>query len=246
VNTVDTSESYDLFAPVYNRHWGHSFSSRVWPLFERLLLPELPPGARILDLCCGTGQLAATLTERGFSVTGLDASAGMLEYARENAPRAEFIQADARLFLLPPVHHAALSTFDSLNHLLDPAELASVFRHVHQALLPEGFFFFDLNMEGKFKAHWHESFAFVADDQACAVRAHYEPDRRIGHYDVTIFRLAETWRRSDFRIDERCYAEDEIRAALTEAGFTRIDSYDAEADLGLHGEAGRSFFLCRR
>lgn len=243
---MNTSESYDLFAPVYNRHWGHSFSSRVWPVLERLLLPDLPSGARILDLCCGTGQLARTLTERGFSVIGLDASTGMLNYARDNAPRAEFIQADARLFLLPPMYHAVISTFDSLNHLLDPAELAAVFRHVHQALLPQGLFLFDLNMEEKFKAHWHGSFAFVADDQACAVRAHYEPARRIGHYDVTIFRLDETWHRSDFRIDERCYTEEEIRAALAEAGFTGIDTYDAEADLGLRGEAGRSLFRCRR
>ncbi len=55
---------------------------------------------RILDIGCGTGRHAIELTRRGYRVTGVDLSAGMLAKARHNAERAavkvDFLQADAR------------------------------------------------------------------------------------------------------------------------------------------------------
>ena len=44
-------------------------------------LARVTPGARALDLCCGTGDLAFALAQRGADVTGLDFSAQMLEVA---------------------------------------------------------------------------------------------------------------------------------------------------------------------
>ena len=76
---------YDPFAWVYNKYWGNEFTPRVFPILEQLVLRELPAGARVLDLCCGTGQLAGTLTALGYRVTGVDGSTEMLRFARENA-----------------------------------------------------------------------------------------------------------------------------------------------------------------
>ena len=61
---------YDPFAWVYNRHWG-TYTFRFCPILEVLVLPELAPHAQVMDLCCGTGQLARWLTDRGYCVTGL-------------------------------------------------------------------------------------------------------------------------------------------------------------------------------
>jgi hypothetical protein len=68
----------------------------------------------------------------------------MLRYARQGVPTADFLQADMRQFRLPPVFQAALCTFDSLSHIVQPAELAEVFRNVQGALQPGGQFAFDL------------------------------------------------------------------------------------------------------
>jgi SAM-dependent methyltransferase len=54
-------------------------------LLEELLAP-LGPGARVLDVGCGTGWLAARLAQRGWRVTGLDPSAAMLERAAARLP----------------------------------------------------------------------------------------------------------------------------------------------------------------
>jgi len=138
---------YDRFAWVYNKHWGNSFTELALRVLEKLVFPYLSAKARILDLCCGTGQLAQALIARGYRVTGLDGSSEMLRFARENAPAGEFIVDDARSFKLPDSYHAVVSTFDSLNHIMTLEELTSVFRNVYAALQEGGFSFFDLNME---------------------------------------------------------------------------------------------------
>src|SRR5262245_42357285 len=129
---------YDRFAWFYNRYWGDEFSRPALSIFNILLFPHLPPGCRVLDLCCGTGQIAAGLVARGYRVTGLDGSEAMLKFARENAPEGEFIRSDARSFALPKIFHGVISAFDSLNHLMKSEELIAVFRNVHEVLVDDG------------------------------------------------------------------------------------------------------------
>ncbi len=62
-----------------------------------------PPGGAILDLGCGTGRHSVPLALRGFRVTGVDISDGMLDIAkrrmRESGVSIEFIRADAVSFM---------------------------------------------------------------------------------------------------------------------------------------------------
>jgi demethylmenaquinone methyltransferase/2-methoxy-6-polyprenyl-1,4-benzoquinol methylase len=50
-------------------------------------LARVPPGAAALDLCCGTGDIAFALAQRGAKVTGLDFSAQMLEVAARRSSK---------------------------------------------------------------------------------------------------------------------------------------------------------------
>lgn len=244
---MTTYSDYDPFARVYNKHWGNSFTQHALPVLEELVLPHLPGKARILDLCCGTGQLAHILTERGYRVTGLDGSEEMLRFARENAPEVEFIHDDARTFRLPPVYHAAISTFDSLNHVMTLEELTSVFRNVHAALREGGLFLFDLNMEGGYRVTWNDNFGIVEDDLVCVVRSSYRPEEHTARFDATIFRRQESWQRSDITLFQKCYSEAEVLSALGTAGFseTRTYTYDLYLNLqNLTADSERAFFLC--
>jgi demethylmenaquinone methyltransferase/2-methoxy-6-polyprenyl-1,4-benzoquinol methylase len=56
-------------------------------------------GDRVLDACCGTGDLAVACAKRGGVVTGLDFSPAMLERARRKLPTATWIEGD--LLALP-------------------------------------------------------------------------------------------------------------------------------------------------
>jgi SAM-dependent methyltransferase len=182
-------------------------------------------------------------------VTGVDISAEMIRHARQNAPSAEFHVADASRFQLPAGFDAAVSTFDSLNHLPTKEALEAVFRNTAGALKPGAPFAFDMLLEEAYRTHWGESFALVREDHALAITGSaYDSRRRVAQCAITMFRLVEgAWRRSDATIRERCYKPAEISLALGRAGFGEISCYDA-GDLGMAGQLGqgRTFFVTTR
>ena len=233
---------YDRLASVYNRHLA-GFGQRVLPMLTRLVLHRLPPCARVLDLCCGTGQLTALLSQQGFRVTGLDSSAGMLEFARRNASAAEFVMADARNFSLPCRFNAAVSVHDSINHFLSTEELVAVLANVRSVLCAGGNFVFDVNMEPLYAARWNGGMCAVLEDEACELRASWDPRARLGRNQAIFFPRGGGSPTAEIAVLERCYGEQEIRSALREAGFAAVASYDAEAELAVAGEFGRRIFV---
>lgn len=242
--------SYDPFAWIYNQHWGDTFLPTILPILENMVLRELPSKARILDLCCGTGQLAQQLKTLGYRVTGIDGSAEMLSYARKNAPDVKFLQADARTFKLPQKYHAVVSVFDSLNHIMTLKGLKSVFSAVYDVLRDDGIFLFDLNTEGGYLYEWNGDFTIVENDHVCLVRNTYNSTRRIATFDATIFRLRdENWYRNDFSLYQKCHAPARVKSALKSVGFNDIEVYGFDWLNGiktLDADARRVFFLCRR
>jgi SAM-dependent methyltransferase len=237
---------YDRFAWFYNKYWGGEYSRPALSIYNILLFPHLPDGCRILDLCCGAGQIAKGLTERGYQVAGVDGSETMLEFARANAPGAEFIRADARDFHLPYKFHAVISAFDSLNHVMELEELKMVFRNVYKAIEDEGLFLFDLNLEDESEM-LGGSLEMIEDDHVCVVRASYNSKEKLKRYDVTMFRLEDAfWRRSDLTLFQRYYTPEVVIAALVECGFSRVRTYDARREFGFAISDGRMFYLARK
>ena len=240
---------YDDFAWMYNRHWGSRFTPGALAVLGELVLQKISADASILDLCCGTGQLAHYLSAEGYSVTGIDGSEEMLKYARENAPGVDFICDDARTFKLPTSFDLVTSFFDSLNHVMTIEELTSVFRNVFYCLLEEGLFVFDMNLEPGFLAKWQGYYGIVEDDHVCLFPQSYDPEERIARFDATIFRLSDFWYRSDVTLLQKCYSVEEIKNALSEVGFSVLDTFDYTLEYGrqdLTTDSGRAFFLCEK
>ena len=239
---------YDPFAWLYTNYWGHEFHVEAMPALEKLVLRHLPRRACVLDVCCGDGRISRELIRRGFRVTGMDGSESMLSYAKKRAPKAELLLLDARAFQLPPRFDAAISTFDSLNHIMNITELSAVFRNVCGALKPGGCFAFDLNREEAYQDLWQRTWSIVADDVVAVAKGSYDSLRQRARCDVTLFRQEDgMWRRSDFRLRQKYYPQEEVTAALERAGFA-VEVYDAASELGMGGETGRgrAFYLARK
>lgn len=247
LEAAERYSNYDPFSWFYERYWCDDVPPAIFTVIERLLLPELAQRSRILDLCCGTGYTVARLEKKGYRVTGLDGSEKMLGFAKRHAPRSRFVLADARSFHLPQAFDAAISVFDSLNHLMALDELEAVMAKVHSALVPGGIFLFDMNMESGFINHWADYFSIVESDDVCVLRGQYDREEKIGRYDITMFRRrGEAWERFDAMITEKCYSMKEIKGALRRAGFKDFSIFDAERDMGLIENIGRKFFLARK
>ena len=244
-----STAAYDAFAWFYDRYWNERFHSRAFPVLERILLKDLAPRARVLDVCCGTGYLARMLAARGYRVTGVDASPGMIRYAARSAPGARFHVADAARFRTRARFDAAVSTFDSLNHILQPEALAAALRNVAAVLVPGGAFVFDMLLEDAYREHWHLDGAIVKDEHVLAIAGDgYDPQTRLATCRLALMRKRNgAWRRSDVTITERFYTPKEVDDRLRAAGFGTIQCYDAR-DLGMDGDigAGRAWFVAEK
>ncbi len=229
---------YDAIAGFYRKHWCGHFHTGLTAMLERVLLARLPEGARVLDLCCGTGAVAGYLVRRGFPVTGVDASEEMLRYARREVPEGEFLVANAEAFRLPPVFHGAICTFDSCSYFLNQEALVSVFRNVHDALRPGGRFAFDLSLEAAYKTEWQQSCSIVEPDEACFVRGSYDEGERLGRTLITTFQRNGAWQRTDVEFLARCHAPEEVLLALRAAGFAESVCHSSEEDEELRQEIG--------
>ncbi|MCZ7535121.1 MAG: ubiquinone/menaquinone biosynthesis methyltransferase [Acidimicrobiia bacterium] len=86
-------EMFDRIAPRYDR-LNRIMTFRMDVRWRRRAVHDLAlaPGARVLDLACGTGDLCRDLAAAGLSPIGFDFSAGMLAAAQTGAP---LVRADA-------------------------------------------------------------------------------------------------------------------------------------------------------
>jgi ubiquinone/menaquinone biosynthesis C-methylase UbiE len=134
----------ELFGDLYLRAWvPYVTSQRTLREVDGIVaLLNLPSGARILDLACGAGRIAVPLAQRGYVMTGLDLSSGLLEHAKEEAAKAgvevRWIHSDMRAIPFQDESDAVINIFTSFGYLETEAEDAEVLRAVHTALKPGG------------------------------------------------------------------------------------------------------------
>ncbi len=106
---------------------------------------RLAEGAQtVLDLGCGTGQLAVALSP-GRAVVGVDPAGPMLEVAR-NKPggdNVEWVEADARDVRLDRSFDLILLTGHAFQVFLTPADRKAVLETIARHLAPQGRFIFD-------------------------------------------------------------------------------------------------------
>ncbi len=104
-------------------------------------LAEIRSGQRVLDLACGTGDLAFGAAGRGGRVVGLDITRRMLEIARLAAgrhaagPEAAWVQGD---MMALPVGTGACDRVTTGYGLRNVPDLAAALREIHRVLAPGG------------------------------------------------------------------------------------------------------------
>ncbi len=100
---------------------------------------ELGAGARVLELGCGAGNIASSLVERGFDVTGIDISPTAIAWATERAiPRTRFVVGDV-VAEIPGEYDLVID--GHCLHCIIGDDRARMLANVHRALVPGGSLF---------------------------------------------------------------------------------------------------------
>jgi SAM-dependent methyltransferase len=86
----------DFFTELANTFWRGAVppAQTVAEIDFVLDVTGVKPGARVLDVPCGSGRHSIELARRGFDVTGLDISAEAIAHARQSAADVDWRHAD--------------------------------------------------------------------------------------------------------------------------------------------------------
>jgi hypothetical protein len=179
----------------------------------------------------------------------VDSSAELIKLAQAEYPELELLVQDVRRLALDRKYQGVLSTFDSLNHILELDELRDVFRRVHHALESGGLFVFDMNLEQAYLADLRQWVVDVQDLTVGLVRGQFDPSNKRASTELIWFTKnpdGQCWQQASSRVEQQCYAQSEILQSLSEAGFREVESMPA-IDAGVTAELGfgRMYFVAR-
>jgi len=126
-------QSYDKIAETWDRE-------REWYIEKPSIdeaIAHLKPGAKILDVGCGSGKpIAAYLIEKGFDVYGLDISPNLLKYAEKIIPKEKLFEADLCEFTTS-IQFDAIICWCAIFHIHAEHHLTFL-KKLHSFLAPEG------------------------------------------------------------------------------------------------------------
>lgn len=148
-----------IISPV--RRLVHWLSARptLWNIFRRILEfnfreekrvigVELLPHAerirreerrkpRILDLGCGTGELAPVFLKKGYTYVGIDIEEERIHYAAKTFKQGKFHVMDASKISYPDGHFDQILVTGVLHHLSDE-DVRGIVREMRRVLRPDG------------------------------------------------------------------------------------------------------------
>ena len=245
---------YDLLAPFYD-----SINSEIdydsWADFVEEIIrreygdtrPEL-----LLDLACGTGRMTLELARRGYDMTGVDYSPEMLDIARDAAESEGhdvlWLCQDMREFELYGTVDVTVCCLDSINHLTSTRDVKKCFSLVHNYLVPDGLFIFDINGKYKFENIYSDR-SYVMEEQGgvCIWQNYYNEKNGICDFYITLFSEEADGRyeRYDQVQREKMYTLRSIKGMLKDTGFEFIGAY-SDFDFSFASDQNERIYVVAR
>lgn len=179
--------AHDSWAWVYDEVYEKSFGSFYANLTSQTLSVVdglLAPGSSILDVGAGTGRLAIPLSERGYSITAIDASKPMLNVLRSKDPASRIHTVHTKLqeLALKDQFDFVCCVFSVFCYLTTEDELDAAIDAICKHTKPSGRILIDVTALGSFTGIDYQSEDLIRT----VVVEQEDPDRHLFHYSETI------------------------------------------------------------
>lgn len=240
------AEPYTRLAGVYDEIVVDPCYGR-WAAFLHDLWRADDDGVQtVLDVCCGTGLMAAELVALGYRVVGVDASPQMLARARRRlGPEVQLVRETLPRLTIDATFDAAVSTFDGLNYLT-LAELRSTLEALADRIRPGGWFVFDVHTDAMME--FTVANPVVSGEEhglRFSITSVVDVGARTCDSQVTISGAGVGSAFSEHH-HQNFFADGQIRAALADAAFDVIAVTDEYAHEPVTAATLRATWITRR
>ncbi|TFB24869.1 class I SAM-dependent methyltransferase [Filobacillus milosensis] len=212
--------------------------------------------SHVLEVGCGTGELALKLSNKGYDVTAFDVSCEMIEVAQQKAKvqnsNCQFFQGEASSFDINQSFDLVVSYCDVLNYIVEPSALNKTFKNIFKHLNDDGIFIFDVHSIAY--VDWlieREIFSEIREEITHIWLC--EPGMNEGEiqHDLTFFvqRENQLYERYDEQHVQRTYPVQYYKQVLNDIGFEKVDIYydfHVEENEKAEEDADRIFFVCSK
>ena len=140
---------YNSLAAVYEAMYKTFINyEEEFSLYQQLLIKYNCKS--VVEIGCGTGNLASMFIADGFDYTGMDISENMLAIAKKNNPECVFLQSNMQNFMLPQPVASAIITGRTISYLLTNKEVSDSIAAINKNLAANGIVCFDFIDANKF------------------------------------------------------------------------------------------------
>jgi SAM-dependent methyltransferase len=224
---------YAGYAPIYRQIDQGAWSEGMARWTLAWLQQRGIVAGRLVDWGCGDGAAALLFAQSGWQVIGVDRSSAMLALARERQQPPGIIWRAGDLCresTLPFEEPALVATafYDTLNYLTTVADLAAGWRTLARSVQSGGWIVADVNTAYEYASAWRGQYVVTADREDLLVINHlrYASESRIATGRIIWFVRdagGDLWRRGSETHRQRAHSDDEIVAAIEQAGLTLIE-----------------------
>jgi SAM-dependent methyltransferase len=139
-----------------------------------------------------------------------------------------WLMQDMREFELYGTVDVAVCCLDGINHLTSVKDLKKTLSLVHNYLIPDGLFIFDVNGKGKFeKVYGDRSYVFEDEGNVCVWQNYYDFKKCVCDFYITMFSEDNDGKyvRYDEVQREKMYTIASLKRALGAVGMEFIGAY---------------------
>lgn len=215
--------SYESFAYYYDSLMDLEFYEDYYAFINKLV-----DFNTVLELGCGTGEIAIRLAKDNKAIYATDFSKDMLEVARNKAMYEDvnllLARVDMSDFSIDGTVDLVLCLCDSLNYLLTKDKVISTFKNAYNSLNDTGAFIFDVNSIYKIDhilADYHEE---ENDDEFYFCWDVKKVDEGLIEHYIKIVDKTTNDQMSETHL-QQTYSLDTYLNLLKEVGFKKIEIF---------------------
>ncbi len=209
---------------------------------------------KLLDVGCGTGEIAVLLANKQLTVTGVDLSEDMLAVAQSKAASNQvnilFLQQDMRYLTgFSEPFDVVTICCDSLNYLETKEDIQLTFQAVHAHLETNGLFIFDVHSIHKIQNVFaNATFADQDEDVSFIWNSFLGDEPNSIEHDMTFFvKREDLYERYDELHYQRTYSIEDYSMWLKEASFDILKICgDFQLENIPNTTTERNFFICKK